>query len=500
MVEKKKITLISTDGFVQHGVRSMSAFLKEEGFLVNVIFFTYENDAKDIYSSPKILESIREIVKGSVFVGMSTNMQVNGPLAIWLSNNIKDMGIPLVWGGIYPTINPEDCIEHFDIICRGEGEYVALELAEKLIKNQSINKIPNLWVKSKDGKITKNPPRELIGDLDVLPIPDIDTSNHYYLDKKEKKIKKIPKNDPLMNGVGGTYILHGSRGCPFVCSYCSNKAIDTLYCGKFRAVRKRDIKLIIEELKEAVKIANPGHIWFSDDVFPLRSDEELKLFRSLYKKYINIPFSCYVSPTTVSETKMKYLVEAGLSLVEMGVQSGSDRINRDIYERYQLKEDVLRATRILHKFKNRIVLRYQFILFNEYEEEEDIVETIKLIKEMPPPYNLQAFTLSLFKGSELYNKYKESGYIPSNYKMLTYTEADLAFWRNINKMSNRKHYLYALLWFMIQSTRFKGRIFAPLKSDRLPKIKRIPSLVNYLSSIAVILIYQGVSLKRKVIP
>jgi len=500
MMERQKITLISTDGFVQHGIRSMSAFLKEKGFDVNIIFFTYEIDAKDIYSSTGILKSIREIVKDSVFVGISTNMQVNGPLAVWLSNHIKDMNIPLVWGGIYPTINPKDCIKHFDIVCRGEGEHAALELAQKLIKKQSINKIPNLWVKYKDGEIIKNPPRKLIGDLDVLPIPDIDTSAHYYLDKEEKVIKTIPKNDPLMKGPKGTYTLHGSRGCPFVCSYCSNKAIDTLYCGKFRAVRKRNIKLIIEELKRVVKIADPGHIWFSDDVFPLRSDEELKLFCSLYRKHINVPFSCYVSPTTVSETKMRYLVDAGLSLVEMGIQSGSDRINRDVYERHQMKEDVLRATRILHKFKNRIILRYQFILFNEYEEEEDIIETINLIKEIPSPCSLQAFTLSLFKGSELYDKYKESGYISSNYKMLTYTEADLAFWRNIKKMSNRKHYLYALLWFMIQSTRFKGKIFGFLKSDRLTKIKKVPTWFCYLSSFVVILIYQAVSLKRKLIP
>jgi len=197
---------------------------------------------------------------------------------------------------------------------------------------------------------------------------------------------------------------------------------------------------------------------------------------------------------------MRYLVDAGLSLVEMGIQSGSDRINRDVYERHQMKEDVLRATRILHKFKNRIILRYQFILFNEYEEEEDIIETINLIKEIPSPCSLQAFTLSLFKGSELYDKYKESGYISSNYKMLTYTEADLAFWRNIKKMSNRKHYLYALLWFMIQSTRFKGKIFGFLKSDRLTKIKKVPTWFCYLSSFVVILIYQAVSLKRKLIP
>ena len=500
MIKKPKVTLISTDGFIQHGLRSISAFLKREGFNVNVIFFDFDTDAQDIYNLPRILKSIRDIAQDSVFVGISTNIQTNSPLAIWLSKHLKNMNIPLVLGGIYPSINPDDCIKHFDILCRGEGEYVTLELAQKLIKKQSIEKIPNLWVKSKSGEIIKNQPRELIADLDVLPFPDIDTTTHYYLNKKEKKIKKIPKDDPLMKGYRGSFTIHGSRGCPFMCSYCSNKAIDTLYCGKFRKVRKRSIKILIEELKNVVKVANPTAIWFSDDVFPLRSEEELELFGSLYKEHIKIPFMCYVSPTTVSENKMKLLVDAGLQVVEMGIQSGSDYINRDIYERQQTQEDVIKATTILSKFKKRMRPTYQFILFNEYEKEKDIIETINLIKKLHPPYLLQAFTLSLFKGSELYNKYIDSGYLSPNYKMLTYTEADVAFLRSVNKMSNRKHYLYFLLWITILSSRFKNKIPNFFKNDRLIKVKKIPTFFCYLSSFAVILLYRAVALKRKIIP
>jgi anaerobic magnesium-protoporphyrin IX monomethyl ester cyclase len=499
-MKKPKITLISTDGFVQHGLRSISAFLKEAGFDVHVIFFTFEDDAETIYRSPRVLKAIKDIAKDSVYVGISTNMQVNAPLAIWLSKRLKDMNIPLVWGGIYPSINPDDCIKHFDIICRGEGEHVTRDLAQNMINDEPIDKIPNLWVRSADGEITKNQPRALIADLDVLPFPDIDTSTHYYLNKEENRIKRIPKNDPLMKGPGGSFCVHGSRGCPFICSYCSNKAIDTLYCGKFRVIRKRSIELLIEELKNIVRVANPGAIWFSDDVFPIRSEEELKLFRDLYKEHINLPFMCYVSPTTVSENKIRYLVEAGLNVVEMGIQSGSDRINKDIYERRQTQDDVVKATKILSKFKKHLMPRYQFILFNEYEREEDIVESINLIKRLHPPYILQAFTLSLFKGSELYNKYAESGLISEDYELLTYTEADRAFWRSINKMSNRKHYLYSVLWFTILSSRFGNKISKFFKNDKLVKRKHVPKLYCYLSSFAVILIYKAIGLKRRFFP
>ncbi len=496
-IKKKKITLISTDGFIQHGLRSISAFLKKNDFDVNIIFFNFETDIKHIYNSMNLLKEIKNIIKDSIFVGISTNMQVNSPLAIWLSERIKDMNIPLIWGGIYPTINPEDCIKYFDILCIGEGEYAALELAQKLIKKQSIENISNLWVKLKSGKIIRNQLKGLITDLDVLPFPDIDTSTHYYLNKKNNAIEKIPQKNPMGIDSEGLFCIHGARGCPFICSYCSNKTLDNLYCGNFRKIRKRSINLIIEELQIAIKKTDTKRIWFSDDVFTIRSDEEIKLFSELYKKYIDLPFTCYVSPTTVSETKIRYLVDSGMMHVEMGVQSGSDYLNKNIYERPQTKKDVLKAVQILNKFRNQMVPIYQFILFNEYEREEDIMETIDLIKKIPPPYVMNSFTLSLFKGSELYNKYLKDGYMSSNYEILNYTDANVAFQKSINKISNQKHYLYMLLWFMIESTKYGNKIFKPLKNEWLVNIKKIPTWFCYLSSFIINLINKAVLFRRK---
>jgi len=205
---------------------------------------------------------------------------------------------------------------------------------------------------------------------------------------------------------------------------------------------------------------------------------------------------CYISPTTVTEAKIKYLVDAGMTSVEMGIQSGSDNLNKNIYERYQTAKDVLNAAKILNKFKDKIIPKYQFILFNEYESEEDIIESINLIKMLPAPYLMQCFTLSLFKGSELYNRYLRDGYITKDYKMLDYLDADVAFLKKINKMSNRKHYLYMLLWFMIYSTRSSNKIPNFLRRDSLIKRKKIPTWFCLLSSLAVVSVYKAVKLKR----
>lgn len=408
------------------------------------------------------------------------------------------MNLPSIWGGIYPTINPDECIEHADIICRGEGEYAVLELITKLKNGESIDNIPNLWVKT-NGHIKKNEPRSLISNLDDLPFPDIDTINHYCLDHREKRVKKIADRNPMKSYLGDVFSIHTTRGCPLSCSYCSNSGIDMLYGGKFRKTRKRSVEKVIEELQMVVEKVNPKLLWFSDDIFTIRSETELKLFSDLYKKHINLPFMCYVSPATVTEVKMKLLVDAGMKWLEMGIQSGSDYVNRDIYERHQTRGAVLKAAHIINKFKDKVIPAYQFIMFNEYEREEDIIDTINLIKQIPPPYTMQCSTLSLFTGSALYNRYVKDGYVAADYKFLTCTEADVAFRIGINKMSHRKHYLYILLWFMIQSTRMDKEVMALFRNDALINIRKVPAVFCYLSSFVVTIIYRVVQLARQLI-
>ena len=39
---------------------------------------------------------------------------------------------PIIWGGIHPTVRPEESLNHADIVCIGEGEMALLELIQKM--------------------------------------------------------------------------------------------------------------------------------------------------------------------------------------------------------------------------------------------------------------------------------------------------------------------------------------------------------------------------------
>ena len=82
-----------------------------------------------------------------------------------------------------------------------------------------------------------------------------------------------------------------------------------------------------------------GFIWISDDAFFAHPSAAIMEFCREYKEKIGLPFSCLASPLTVTKEKMAALVDAGLIYVQMGIQSGSPRIQ----ELFQPKEHVERS-------------------------------------------------------------------------------------------------------------------------------------------------------------
>jgi hypothetical protein len=75
--------------------------------------------------------------------------------------------VPVIWGGIHPTINPEDCIRWTDMVCIGEGEHPMVELAADPERTD----VAGVW-RRKNGTIIRNPIRALEQNLDALPFAD----------------------------------------------------------------------------------------------------------------------------------------------------------------------------------------------------------------------------------------------------------------------------------------------------------------------------------------
>ena len=247
--------------------------------------------------------------------------------------------------------------------------------------------------------VQKNPLRPLIADLDRLPFPDhFPEHSHVYHEGKilpmdVKLFRKYTRYD------GKAYNIISSRGCPFSCSYCCNSFLSKLYGTK--SIRTRSPQNVIAELRSAVE-AFPDIILVNihDDCFLAHREEWHREFVKDYKKWIDRPFIVRSTPLHLTEEKVRMLKEAGLAWVTMGLQSGSERINREVYCRHVSNRKFLEATALAKKYG--VSGYYDVILDNPFEEEEDVISTLKVLREIPKPFQLQLFTLTFYKGTDIY--------------------------------------------------------------------------------------------------
>lgn len=272
-----------------------------------------------------------------------------------------------IFGGPHATFFPEFINENgIDAICRGEGEYAILELADALENNKDFTQIKNLWVKQ--GKlIIKNDIRDLIHDLDSIPFPDRELINKYKHYQKRSRIRIIT-----------------SRGCPYNCSYCFNNQYKDLSATAGKFVRHRSPENVIEELEGLIKLYNPRNLEFHDDIFIL-DKKWLKEFTALkIKKNINIPYEVNVRVNLVTPEIVTLLKNSGCYSVQFGIETGNIEHRRQILNRDMSNETIINAAKL---FKAKGILINAFNMVGIPKETiNDTISTLKLNSEAGVTY------------------------------------------------------------------------------------------------------------------
>jgi len=406
-----KITLISPYSDLQaFGIRTISACLKQEGHDVHLLFLAkYFTERYGI----KTLNEIVKLSKESHLIGISL-MTNYFDSAVQITQKLKEnYDIPILWGGIHPTIRPEECLNYADIVCIGEGEESIVELSNKFDGGQDYYDIRGIWFKDKD-KIITNPIRPLTQCLDNIPFPDYNYETHYILINERIHRMDIKLLNRYLRGV---YVTMPTRGCPFGCAYCCNNTINKMHPNE-KPLRKRSINNIIKELIKAKELLPfIASIKFDDDAFMSLSVKEIKEFCETYKKNVSLPLAVTgATPSTLTRDKLSLLVDAGLNFIKMGIQTGSER-TKQLYNRRHTNLQVERGAKIINEFKDRIKeVEYDIILDNPWETEEDLIKTLMLLPKLATPYYLRIFSLAYYPGTELYIKAKMDGIITDDVK------------------------------------------------------------------------------------
>lgn len=297
----------------------------------------------------------------------------------------------IIAGGYYATLAPEEVISFkpIDIVCRGEGEWPLLELFNAPKRTN----IDNLWIK-KGSRIIKNPIRPLIEKLDKLPFPDremLDYQAQLDLEKKGERTIKVM----------------ASRGCPYFCTYCSNKYFRALVPNKNMYLRLRSPEDVIEEIKLLKSKYNFELVGFHDDNLTL-DIKWLKKFAQLYKKHVNLPYYCATRVEYCKNEILRILKKSGCYLLLIGVESGDETYRSNMMKRFMSNKGTIDA---FHRARRHKLLTWSFTMVGlPKENRRMLLKTIWLNWLCQPDFVMSSIFYPL-KGTELGNMCYENGWV-----------------------------------------------------------------------------------------
>jgi len=246
--------------------------------------------------------------------------------------------IPIIWGGKYPTLNPEKTLKESDIdfVCIGEGIDAFGDFLRALsYKSNALYSIQNIWAK-RDGSIIKNNIRPLRKNLDELPYVDwaIFDKRQFY---KSFDGKVYLSGDHMLNW-----------GCPYHCTYCINHFYHQIYNNKY-IMRRYSIRRIIDELRYLKERYRLEFIKFHDEDFLMRPTTSLQELSSAYKQEIDIPFVIETNPRSVTEEKVALLKDMNCVSASLAIETGDTILRKNLLNRVDTEEDIIRAFSLLKK-------------------------------------------------------------------------------------------------------------------------------------------------------
>ncbi len=336
-------------------------------------------------SDAEVVEMVRGAAPGLLGVSMTTRQWLRARDLVGAIR--KEMDVPVAAGGLHATFAPEAVLAApgFDFACLGEGEEAVLDLVEALAAGKSAHGIANIWVRGGFRPVLRKP----VERLDDLPFVARD----------------------LLDEPHGVAQISTQRGCPFPCTYCGARMFNELYEGTGEYGRRRSQENVLAELRELREAGKLSFVIFMDDTFTIHHPW-VKEFCRLYKEEFRTPFCLHARVETVNEKMLHMLADAGCQQITYGVESGSERVRREIMHRpvtNQRFRDVFRWTR---EAGIRVISNYMLGLPGETRAELD--ETYALAEELDS-FDFGFFVFYPYPGTHLFQTCREKGYLPPDY-------------------------------------------------------------------------------------
>lgn len=299
------------------------------------------------------------------------------PRAYGIGDLAGAAGKTVVYGGPHVTFLPEEALGRGGYVVRGEGEETVVELLAALRGEGGLAEIRGLSFLD-GGQVRHNPPRPLLRDLDVLPIPDFSLVRGW---------------DPRR----GIVPVATSRGCPHSCRFCS---VVEMFG---RGYRTRSVDLVLEEVRRNGREAR--HLFFCDDNFFANPARAKELLRRLGAAGPPREWSTQVRAESAFDAEfLRLLRETNCYAVYVGFESANPAALR-AYRKRQRVEQMREAIAAFQSAGIRI--HGMFILGADQDTPASVAETVRFASAARLD-SVQFLTLTPLPGTETFRELEEA--------------------------------------------------------------------------------------------
>ena len=359
---------------------ALSGTLEIEGFLPKIIDMSVMNDWQ---------EKIMCHLKDSLFVGISamTGCEIKYGLAV--CDFVREMApsLPIVWGGWHASTLPDQTLsdDRVDIVVRGEGDFVIVELARALQFERGLSDVRGISYKF-DGQIVRNVDSEHINDLNVLPNTPwhLIEMSEYLKRQKEKRLAVV-----------------SGRGCAMRCTFCSHKVMPNSKPRQFSAFH------VIDDIEKVIVKHNIRYVNFYEPTFISNKMRAMDICNEIDRRKLKFEWRGSSRANVISKLPneiCRKLREAGCQKLSFGFESGSENVLRRINKRSNCWE----ALESVRKCESYGILVEAYLIFAlPFETLRDIVDTIKFaieIRKIAPLSDIWAGKYNPLPGTTVYKE------------------------------------------------------------------------------------------------
>ncbi|MFH0851980.1 MAG: radical SAM protein [Candidatus Peregrinibacteria bacterium] len=291
-----------------------------------------------------------------------------------------------VMGGPAATTCPEWLLRDpcVDFVVRGEGELAFRDLLFWLREGKGSREALKGACFRDGTRQHLTDPSCLIEDLDALPFPARDRI--LFLDDFSRATREA---------VLGAVIT--SRGCPYNCIYCANAAV-----WGSRRVRLRLPERVLDEVLHVKTRYGVNRFVFWDDHLTTKSGRIEAFCRMLIENNVGIQWLSFVRANTIDGQLLSLMRQAGCYELQMGVESGSDRILK-LTKKGVTLDQIRRAA---HLFRENGFRWHAFLMVGFPSETlDDMKATLELLYALQPT-SVQLSVVTPYPGTELFEAHQ----------------------------------------------------------------------------------------------